>query len=427
MPLTFIHAADLHLDSPFSTLTDMPERFMKMLLEAPYQAFKGLVDLALTTKAQFVCLSGDIFDSNELGIKAQLNLLNEVNRLKRAGIKVFMVFGNHDPVGGSSLSVDLPENCFIFPPDSLECIRLESSTGTPCMIAGISYEKKEEKRNLARMFNRIEPQNCFTIGLLHTNVGGKTSHKNYAPCSMEDLKGSPVHYWALGHIHSKSIMSKEDPFIGYPGVIQGRGFRETGEKGCFLVTVHRGRIQCRFAALATVHWIVKECRLSGDEGHDDILNAITKGLSPLLKASGNNHGPWSIVKVRLVGKALLKEVTYKEDFLAELKDAVNDLVSRYDEGVWVDEIRDHTVLPLNLRPLEQGEDLVAEIIKTSRNALEDKRTRAALIEALSPFYRRREISRFLSLPPEHHLPCLLGQARDLLLELLEQDAETGRG
>ena len=79
------------------------------------------------------------------------------------------------------------------------------------------------------------------IGLLHTSLDGRPGHADYAPCSVEGLRSKGYAYWALGHVHQREEVSHE-PWIAYPGNVQGRHAKETGTKGCSLVTVENGRV-----------------------------------------------------------------------------------------------------------------------------------------------------------------------------------------
>ena len=95
--------------------------------------------------------------------------------------------------------------------------------------------------NLASGYPRYDP-GYFNIGMLHTSLTGRQGHEDYAPCSTDELKSKGYDYWALGHVHKREIVDK-DPWIVFPGNIQGRHIRETGVKGVTLVTVEDGTLQ----------------------------------------------------------------------------------------------------------------------------------------------------------------------------------------
>lgn len=98
--LTFIHAADLHLDSPFAGMSNIPSLPFKRLKESTFQSAKNMFDLAIARSVDFVLLSGDLFDESNRSLKAQLFLRNQFLRLQTQGIDVFIIYGNHDHLGG---------------------------------------------------------------------------------------------------------------------------------------------------------------------------------------------------------------------------------------------------------------------------------------------------------------------------------------
>ena len=107
-------------------------------------------------------------------------------------------------------------------------------------INGQGYSSRVITRNLVQDYPQYHP-GYFNIGLLHTGLNGREGHEPYAPCSLDDLKSKGYDYWALGHIHHREVVC-EDPWIVFPGNLQGRHIRETGAKGASLVTVENGRI-----------------------------------------------------------------------------------------------------------------------------------------------------------------------------------------
>jgi DNA repair exonuclease SbcCD nuclease subunit len=108
-------------------------------------------------------------------------------------------------------------------------------TPLPVAIHGQSFATPEITDDLAANYPAPVP-NAFNIGVLHTNLSGISEHANYAPCSVDTLRNKGYQYWALGHVHNRQIFSS-DPYIIFPGNIQGRHGKEPGEKSCELVTV----------------------------------------------------------------------------------------------------------------------------------------------------------------------------------------------
>src|SRR5947209_17672622 len=98
----FIHAADLHLDTPFASIGRAAPEIAGRLRDASLEAFDALVKMAIEREAAFVVFAGDIYDSADRGVRAQLRFVRGVERLGERGILVFVAHGNHDPLGGWS-------------------------------------------------------------------------------------------------------------------------------------------------------------------------------------------------------------------------------------------------------------------------------------------------------------------------------------
>ena len=58
----FIHAADLHIDSPLVGLTARSGSFAERVETASRQAFENLISLALEERCRFIVIAGDLFD-----------------------------------------------------------------------------------------------------------------------------------------------------------------------------------------------------------------------------------------------------------------------------------------------------------------------------------------------------------------------------
>ncbi|MEN9805370.1 MAG: hypothetical protein RIS41_2217, partial [Actinomycetota bacterium] len=201
----FLHAADLHLGAPLESLGDSidaetAERVKRLV----NQSFDRLIDVAIGEGVDFVVLAGDVYDNADRDPGAQRRFLLGLRRLTGAGIKVFMVHGNHDPLTKDVKAGVLPDGVVVFPAGKLGTEMVTMSNGVDVTVAGVSYAKKEETDDLVPLFAGLTGRTI--VGVLHTNVGGDSSiHKNYAPSTVADLQASPVHYWALGHIYKRSV------------------------------------------------------------------------------------------------------------------------------------------------------------------------------------------------------------------------------
>ena len=196
-------------------------------------------------------LAGDIYDGPERGLRAQLRFRDGLERLAAAGIASFVVHGNHDPVeqGWSALSGRWPDGVTVFGSSEVGAVTVERDGTALATVQGISYAQRREQRNLATQF-RPHAGPGLNVGLLHCNVqGAATGYDDYSPCTLEDLTAAGVDYWALGHVHTRMVLSGRpggsEPFVVYPGNLQARSPKgsEQGPKGATVVDVAGGRVE----------------------------------------------------------------------------------------------------------------------------------------------------------------------------------------
>ena len=253
-PFSFVHTADLHLDSPFVGLRDVDEKVVREIREATFHTFDRIVDLCVDRKADFLLVAGDIYDGRDRSLRAQLRFRDGLRRLSDEGISSFVVHGNHDPLDSWAATLEWPERAHIFGGNAVTAEPVERDGQTIALVYGISYPTQEVRANLARKFRRRD-DGKFAIGLLHCNVGVDTGHEPYAPCTMKDLAGAGMDYWALGHVHNNRVLSSKEPMIVYPGNPQGRTPLEVGARGCYFVEVREtGRARAEFVPVDSVRW-----------------------------------------------------------------------------------------------------------------------------------------------------------------------------
>jgi len=251
----FIHAADVHLDSPLRGLSRYESAPEESIRDACRRAFENLVDLAIDEKVSFVLLAGDLYDGDWKDYSTGIFLSRQMGRLGNHGILVYTVAGNHDAANRITKALDNPANMTMLSSRKAETIKIDDLA---VAIHGRSFGKQHVDENLAAGFPAAE-KGMFNIGLLHTSLDGREGHAVYAPCSQDDLRSRGYPYWALGHIHKQEFVS-EDPWIVFPGCIQGRHIKETGAKGCVLVTVEDNAVNSvKKCPLEVLRWV--NCRV----------------------------------------------------------------------------------------------------------------------------------------------------------------------
>lgn len=386
MTFRFVHAADLHLDTPFKGLAAADELVAEALRDASLDAFDNLVQLAIGCKAAFVLLAGDIYDGESRGVRAQLHFLRGLENLSAANIKVFVVHGNHDPLGGWSAIRQWPAGVTIFGHSDVECRSVQCDGQTLANVYGISYAHQDVTENLALRFRRRNGEGLH-IGLLHCNVGSNPEHASYSPCQVEDLARAGMDYWALGHIHRRPSEHPRNPWIVYPGNLQGRSLKpsECGPKGAVLVEADSTGIRSvEFAALDQARFVQTELDIArvGD------LAGLRQELVEMADHLRQEHGE-RLLLVRIV---LSGSGEVHSDLTAgRIDELLTDLRRENDFHrpiLYWESIADRTVPELNLSAIRDRGDFLAEVLRYSESlGIEEQRIQEFFAQHLADLNR----------------------------------------
>jgi len=280
--LRFIHAADLHLDSPFKGLNDVPENYRNKILESTFQSLKNIVQLAINKQVDFVLFAGDIFDIEDRSVKAQVSFKREMERLFDENISVYLIHGNHDFVADESAFLKFPSNVYVFD-EKVETVEHKTSTNEFISITGFSYNKRHVHDRMIKNYPRKNSSSDFHIGLLHGSLEGmSTEHGQYAPFSINEIKQLHYDYFALGHIHQRQQLQPSIPAY-YSGNSQGRHRKETGAKGCYLVENHGEVLIPTFIETSPIIWKNVVIDVSEKTELNDIFQIIETEISKLKK------------------------------------------------------------------------------------------------------------------------------------------------
>lgn len=312
----FLHAADLHLDSPMRGLARQPDAPIERLRGATRAALKNVVDLAIERDVAFVVLAGDLYDGDWPDYHTGLFFVGQLQRLVQHDIAVFMVYGNHDAASQITRSLTLPEGVVVF---GTEAATTAAVPGVPAVVHGRSYGRRDETRNLAVEYPDAQP-GVLNVGLLHTALGGAPGHAHYAPCSLEDLSSKGYHYWALGHVHTHHVV-QTDPHVVFSGNTQARHAGETGPKGCVIVHADaHGVSDVEFVETDTVRWARIELTAEPDATAGAVIQAATEAIA---EAIDDADGRLLTARVTVSGRTLAhKELSSRPDhWAAELRAA----------------------------------------------------------------------------------------------------------
>jgi DNA repair protein SbcD/Mre11 len=419
--LKLLHAADVHLDSPLRGLERYPGAPAEEIRGATRRAFENLVALAIEEEVGLVLLAGDLYDGDWKDYNTGLFFSAQMARLQEAGIRAFLIAGNHDAASQITKVLRPPGNVKVF---STRRPETEILDDLGAAIHGQGFAQATVSEDLSAGYPRAVP-GLFNVGLLHTSLDGRPGHAPYAPCTVDGLRSRGYQYWALGHVHEREVVAS-DPWIVFPGNVQGRHARETGAKGATLVTVDdRGAVHLRHRALDVFRWAVCAVDLSGAEG-GEALDRVQQSLEAALDAA---DGRSVAAQVRLEGACPAHDdlTADPERWVNEIRSLAAAVRGPGDGSLWIEKVQVRTRRAAGLSVFEgdgEGEDALGGLLRTLRTLETDDAGLARLAAGLSDLERK--------LPPElfedadgparptdpRRLRALLDEARDLLLARL---------
>lgn len=420
--MKFLHAADLHLDSPLRGLARHDEAPVDDLRGATREAFNNLVELAIEEKVAFVLLAGDLYDGTWQDFSTAIFLAKKLGELDRAGIRVFGVLGNHDAQSKLTKALERPKNLTLFPANKP---RTEVLKDLEVAIHGQSFVQQHVEENLAAGFPAAKP-GMFNIGLLHTSLDGREGHADYAPCKLDELRAREYQYWALGHVHAREEVST-DPWVVFPGCLQGRHARETGPKGCCLVTVEDGLVDAvEHRVLDVVRWASCEVDLGKVNSMQGVLDSASKALSEVLDGAEDRI---VATRVRFVGASPVHaELQGKTQWLRQkLLELTAEL---YGESLWIEKVVMATTSKLDRGAVLAGDGALGGLARSILDVGEEPSAVRGLDAALAAFGEKLPPEVFLAedglrLDDQEVVARLIREAKELLLgKLLETGGES---
>ena len=360
----FLHAADIHLDSPLLGLDRYEGAPVEAIRGATRRAFDRLIELAIEERVAFVLIAGDLYDGDWRDYGTGLYFGRCMARLREAGIRVFIVAGNHDAQSRITRQLRLPGNVALFSTRHPETEIVEEFD---VALHGQGFARPKVSEDLSAAYPERDPA-LFNIGLLHTSLDGRPGHDPYAPCSVDGLRAKGYDYWALGHVHQREIVS-EEPWIIYPGNLQGRHVRESGAKGCTLVTVDDGELVSQeHRALDVLRWMRLEIDIQGLADLDELLDTLHARFS---EASNSADGRVLALRLRLAGRGALHAELHRHR--EHLEQECRQLaIDQPGPGIWLEKLELATRAPRDGLAAAAGdealEDLLRELLSDEQNA-----------------------------------------------------------
>lgn len=292
--MRFIHTADIHIDSPLTGLSAYSDAPLETLRSATRDAFTELINQAISLQVDFMIIAGDCYDGVWKDHNTGIYFCKEMGRLKKAGIPVYLLYGNHDAENEMTSKLSYPDNVHIFGTRKPVTFNID---GLKVALHGWSFKEKATTDNLVT-FYPSPVAGLFNIGVLHTALEGNAAHATYAPCTVDELLAKGYQYWALGHVHEFQVWNGKTTIV-FPGSLQGRHIRETGPHGAVLVTTDESGVQSVDRLYVDVlRWQLLEVNVSACASLAEVVQTVGKGLEQTAK---NAEKPTS-VRVVLTGK-----------------------------------------------------------------------------------------------------------------------------
>jgi DNA repair exonuclease SbcCD nuclease subunit len=418
--LKLVHAADLHIDSPLRGLDRYEGAPAAQLRGATRRALENLVALCVEERASVLLLAGDVFDGSWRDYSTGLFFAAQMARLREANVPVAIVRGNHDAASSVVKALRLPENVRELSARKPETWELGDAA---IAIHGQSFSQRVTTEDLAARYPARVP-GVFNVGLLHTSIDGREGHEPYAPTSVETMRSKGYDYWALGHVHAREIVGR-DPYIVYPGNLQGRHAREPGPKGATVITVEDDVVtSLEHRALDVFRWEVVEVDASPAADLDDVVGLVREALAA---RAADLDGRVFAARVVLTGGtsangAIRRDV---DRFVSELRATATDGLG---EAAWLEKIVVRTRATVDLERLREEPGAIGHLVRRLGAMRADPKELGELAAVLAEVDRKlpaelREGDAALRLDDPETIRALLDDVEQMIVPRLVEGGE----
>ena len=264
--MKFLHTADLHLDSAFSS-SDLFTADKKRV--AQRDTLARIFSLAKTEDCQMILIAGDLFDGRYVTPETAALVKKLISEVE---IPVIISPGNHDPYvnGCFYKSEGLPENLYIF--NSSELQRFDFPELDACVFG---YAFTSSALTESPLNGQTAEQSC-DIRLLCAHADLSSPISRYCPVTAGDISGLSIDYAALGHIHNRDADdSLGGSTIRYCGFPEGRSFDELGAGGVLIVEIDEDKkVTVSRKQVSAQKYEIRELDLSGFAQRQEIISAI---------------------------------------------------------------------------------------------------------------------------------------------------------
>ncbi|MYL52952.1 DNA repair exonuclease [Pontibacillus yanchengensis] len=401
--IRFLHCADLHIDSPFKGYYYLPGPLFRDVRESTFKAFDRLINHAIEQQVDFVLMAGDIFDQDGRSLKAQLHFKKGLERLAECRIHTYVSHGNHDYMNATFYPMTYPEYVHVFETEEVKSFPFYKNGEKLADIHGFSYEQRAVHHSKHQDFTPSS-EGIYNIGMLHGSLSTNTEHDVYAPFSIEQLLQRGMDYWALGHIHKKQVLHK-DPYIVYPGNIQGRHRNEQGEKGCYIVDLSENTTSLTFCPTENIQFNVETFQVEEQTNLHDLETTVQS-----LKDDKRMECGKAFIEVTFQGSLPFPK-GQEQSMIDELKDIWNEQEEEAADWIWISRVHTSITPNWDREQLSNGAHFIGELIRQFDNHQD-------IEDHLHELLYHKHMRKYLQPFSEEEKQDLLNRAEQLLLQKL---------
>ena len=316
----FIHASDLHLDQSMKGLAELPAHLKTVLANAPYESATRVFDTVISERADFVLLSGDLFDLELGGPRAAAFLLGQFERLADKEIQVFWCAGQVDQPDRWPSSVNLPDNVVTFSSTLVEDVTVRKEGEVVATIYGCGYDPKRKDAS-----GFITPSDDgFSIALLHGEIDSA------------GFSAPGIRYWALGGRHKSAKLDRDNAVVAFPGTTQGRTPRESGPHGCFVCRVDaNGKLRVQSVETDTVRWMPQKIAIDENIAEVDLRKLLAERA---LKIASEAPEQTVLVHWHIATSGDFNPALRKTDVTDRMREWLRDEFGRGEKGIWTTQV-----------------------------------------------------------------------------------------
>ena len=343
--MKFVHMADMHFDTSFTTLTNKSDLGDKRRLDQRI-AFNKIIKFIKENEIPFLFIAGDFYEHEYI----RQSTIEYINNLFKEipNTHVFISPGNHDPFLKNSFysKYNWNSNVHIFGPD-LSVVELEEAD-----IYGYGFDDFYYTNTELEDFKLANPNKLNILVAHGTLNASNTLEKVYNPISERLLKEKGFDYVALGHIHKLDYNTEPNQRIVYCGSTVSMGFDELGAHGILVGDLEKDELQIAFVPVDNSEFIIREIDVTEMLDLDELASVINN-----IEFEENKY-----YKISLIGKR-----NFEIDLFKLNKLIINSNIIK---------IKDYTKMNYDLEKIMSENTLrglfVKEIIEKMNNNPEDQ-------------------------------------------------------